>query len=49
MNNPCEVNEAGDIFVQKGLRYGQQTFNIYNCLNEKKELSLNIQGCNLPK
>ena len=49
INNSCEVNEAGDTFVQKGLRYGQQTYNIYNCLNDLKELSLDKQGCDLPK
>lgn len=49
MNNPCEVNKSGKVSYQKGLRYGQQTFNVYNCLTPDKELSLNIQGCNLPK
>lgn len=49
MNNPCEVNQAGDVFVQKGLRYGQQTYNIYNCLTSGFQVDLNKVGCDLAK
>ncbi len=49
MNNPCEVDSAGNYFVQKGLRYGQQTYDVYSCLTAQKELSLEVPGCNLPK
>lgn len=49
MNNPCEVNEVGEVYFKKGLRYGQQTFNVYTCLNANKVLDMNRRGCSLPK
>lgn len=49
MNNPCEVSEDGDIFAQKGLHYGQQTFNVYNCLTPDFTFDLNRPGCELPR
>lgn len=48
-NNPCEINENGEVLVLRGARYGQQTFNVYNCLTDTKEFSLNRQDCLLPK
>lgn len=47
-NNPCEVNEKGDIFYQQGINYGQQTFWFYSCLNSRFEIDLNVAGCVLP-
>jgi hypothetical protein len=49
MNNPCEVLENGDVFVRKGNRYGQQTYQIYGCLTEKFKIDLTQDGCLLPK
>ncbi|MFN8370775.1 MAG: serine protease [Bacteriovoracaceae bacterium] len=49
MDNPCEVSESGDVTFSKGLRYGQQTYNIYSCLNENREVSVTTAGCKLPK
>lgn len=49
LNNPCEVNEAGETNVRKGNRYGQQTFNIYSCLTPSYQIDLSKRGCNLPK
>lgn len=48
-NNPCEINDKGDVFFQKGYSYGQQTYQIYTCLNEKNELDLDKKDCALPK
>jgi len=48
-NNPCEVDEYGEVLVLRGARYGQQTFNVYTCLTETREFSLNRAGCLLPK
>lgn len=48
-NNPCEIDENGNVFFKKGYSYGQQTYQIYSCLNEKKEIDLAQQGCQLPK
>ncbi len=49
LNNPCEVSANGDINATQGVRYGQQTYNIYNCLTVDFKLDLNINGCDLPK
>lgn len=46
-NNPCEVDANGNITYTRGVGYAQQTYWIYGCLNEKKELDLNKAGCEL--
>lgn len=49
MNNPCEVNEAGQVVAAKGVRYGQQTFNVHTCLTMDFKFDLSIRGCELPR
>ncbi len=49
MNNPCEVNEAGDVYIEKGLRYAQQTYNFYTCLTADFSLDLDLPHCELPQ
>lgn len=49
MNNPCEVSEDGQITVMKGVRYGQQTFNVYSCLTPDFQFNLAKEGCELPR
>jgi len=49
MNNPCEIDETGDLLVLRGAKYGQQTYNVYSCLTDNKEFSLSQRGCTLPK
>lgn len=49
LNNPCEVDENGIVTAYKGVRYGQQTFNIYTCLTADFRLDLNLSTCDLPK
>ncbi|MES2526173.1 MAG: serine protease [Bdellovibrionota bacterium] len=49
LNNPCEVDEAGTVVVRAGVRYGQQTFNVYSCLTPDFQFDLNRRGCTLPK
>lgn len=49
MNNPCEIDENGNVFYQEGYSYGQQTSWIYSCLNDQGDLDLNRDGCQLPK
>jgi V8-like Glu-specific endopeptidase len=48
LNNPCEVNENGDINAAQGVRYGQQTFNVYTCLTPSFEFDLTSPLCELP-
>ena len=49
VNNPCEVDNSGNVVVEKGAGYGQQTHHIYSCLTSDNTLDLNRQGCLLPK
>ncbi len=49
LNNPCEVREDGTTVATQGLRYGQQTFNVYTCLTPDFQFDLTIPGCDLPK
>jgi V8-like Glu-specific endopeptidase len=49
MDNPCEVSTDGTITVRQGISYGQQTYQIYSCLNKNFELDLKKAGCALPK
>jgi V8-like Glu-specific endopeptidase len=49
LNNPCEVNEAGEVTVRRGVRYGQQTYNTYTCLTPDFRFELNRSGCTLPR
>lgn len=48
MNNPCEVDENGNVKYQKGQNYGQQTYWIYSCLNAQSEFDPTKPGCALP-
>jgi hypothetical protein len=47
MDNPCEVSESGQIYVEKGRSYGDQTYVFYSCLNARGKLDLNREGCQL--
>ncbi len=49
LNNPCEVDELGTVTVRRGVRYGQQTFNVYTCLTPDFSFDLKRSGCSLPK
>lgn len=49
LNNPCEVSANGDVNYQQGVRYGQQTFNVYTCLTPDFQFDLTRSTCDLPK
>lgn len=49
MNNPCEIDEAGQITVRRGVRYGQQTYQTYSCLTPDFRIDVNLAGCELPR
>jgi hypothetical protein len=49
MDNPCEVDEAGNVSVVYKAAYGQETFWIYSCLDAAQHLDLSVAGCLLPK
>ncbi len=48
MNNPCEVDEEGNVTVEKGAAYAQQTSWFYTCLADDNSLDLAKEGCLLP-
>ncbi|GAA1578019.1 serine protease [Kribbella hippodromi] len=49
VNNPCEVDANGNVTVEKGAAYGQQTWWLYTCLTATRSIDLNKTGCQLPK
>ncbi len=48
MNNPCEVDAAGNVTVRQGINYGEQTYQLTSCLS-KGELDLANPNCRVPK
>jgi len=49
VNNPCEVDADGNVTVDQGAAYGQQTWWLYTCLTASRTIDLNKAGCELPK
>lgn len=49
MNNPCEINEAGEVTVLRDIRYGQQTYNVYTCLTPDFRFETKKPECELPR
>ena len=49
MNNPCEVDENGNINVIRGRGYGQQLYKVYTCLNGNRAFDLAESTCALPR
>lgn len=45
MNNPCEVDTEGRRTAHQGTSYGQQTYQIYSCLNALGDIDLSLEGC----
>jgi V8-like Glu-specific endopeptidase len=48
-NNPCEVDEQGNITVEEGANYGDQVYKVMACLNSAKDIDLSAPGCKLPR
>lgn len=48
-NNPCEVNDKGEIQVLKGRGYAQQTWWFSTCLDNNYDIDLKVGGCLLAK
>lgn len=50
MNNPCEVDNQGQVSVHKTRSYGQQTYLLYGCLSSGPDrINLNQPSCLLPR
>ncbi|MFD3791162.1 serine protease [Streptomyces cyaneofuscatus] len=48
-NNPCEVDESGEVTVREGINYAQQTYNMVPCIGTGSRIDLDREGCGLPK
>ncbi len=48
-NNPCEVDEQGEVLILEGRGYAQQTYWFTTCLDNEFNLDLSVEGCLLPK
>ncbi|MBG0852861.1 trypsin-like peptidase domain-containing protein [Streptomyces spinoverrucosus] len=49
VNNPCEVDAAGNVTVRQGINYAQQTYQLAACFGIDNKLDLYASGCALPK
>ncbi|MFE7787551.1 serine protease [Streptomyces sp. NPDC057460] len=48
-NNPCEVDESGNVTVRQGINYAQETYGIVPCIGTGSQIDLSRAGCALPK
>ncbi|MEU5433729.1 serine protease [Streptomyces sp. NPDC020719] len=48
-NNPCEVDENGNVSVHYKINYAQETYIIVPCIGAGNKFDLNRPGCTLPK
>lgn len=48
-NNPCEVDESGNVTVRQGINYAQETYGIVPCVGVGNKIDLSAAGCALPK
>jgi V8-like Glu-specific endopeptidase len=49
LNNPCEVDENGNVTVNEGTAYGQQTHTLTSCIAAGNKVDLSLPDCKLPK
>lgn len=47
MDNPCEIDQNGNVVVDHHASYGQQVHWVYGCLDQNRQINLNISGCKL--
>lgn len=47
MNNPCEIDESGNVTYKKGFGYAQQISWVYGCRDVRGKINLNIRDCKL--
>lgn len=49
LNNPCEVDEDGNVTVHEGIGYAQETYILANCIGAGSTVELDDPDCQLPK
>ncbi len=45
MDNPCEIDEHGNVTVILHASYAQQTYVLYSCLNQQRQFDLTLPSC----
>ncbi|MFE9117196.1 serine protease [Streptomyces sp. NPDC007172] len=48
-NNPCEVDQNGNVTVHQGTNYAEETYIIVACVGAGNKIDLSRAGCTLPK
>ncbi|WP_446038972.1 S1 family peptidase [Streptomyces sp. SID1121] len=48
-NNPCEVDQNGNVTVRQGINCAQETYQIVPCVGTGTTINLSLPGCALPK
>ncbi|MFD9795207.1 serine protease [Streptomyces sp. NPDC059070] len=48
-NNPCEVDQNGNVTVHYKINYAQETYTIVPCIGTGNKFDLSRPGCTLPK
>ncbi|MBD0675221.1 serine protease [Kitasatospora sp. NPDC091335] len=49
LNNPCEVDQSGNVTVRRGIGYAQETYGIPACFAAGNRFDLTLPGCTLPR
>ncbi|MER5429801.1 serine protease [Streptomyces sp. NPDC002588] len=49
VDNPCEVDESGNVTVRQGINYAEETYIIPACFTTGNQLNLSASTCTLPK
>jgi hypothetical protein len=47
LDNPCEVNAEGTTTVVRGRSYGQQSYQLLQCIDDSGGFNLNLKSCTL--
>ncbi|AXK36532.1 serine protease [Streptomyces armeniacus] len=48
LNNPCEVDENGNVTVHEGIGYAQQVYLFADCITTGNKIDLSLPECELP-
>ena len=49
LDNPCEVDQNGNVTVHQGTNYAEETYEIPACVAAGNRFDLTLPGCTLPK
>jgi len=49
LDNPCEVDQNGNVTIHQDIGYGQETFYIPACIGPGSRIDLTRTGCGLPR